>query len=218
MLRSHMVIAYLGEGRKDLGRMPQQCEAVYVAIRAPNWFAERERARVRRGHFSLINLDLQTGRKLAQTDLAGKVKSTAYRVPLLGYQTAFTALLGDETLGPGDAQAFADWYIEAVGFNDCLDLTAELRRDGGDWEAEVSRNRKKAERLIIGCNPYRPTRYEDAMQVFRKRFHSSRVYPIRSRWWRLQGRLFGPKMPADYVPRHKRPNAPRPLPDDFPYE
>lgn len=181
------------------------CLALYIAIRAPHWFAERERARVRRGHFALINLDLSTGRKLAQTYLDGKVKSPAYRVPLLGYQTALPALLGDETLDHGDAQAFADWYIDAVSFNDCLDLTAELRRDGGNWRGEVSRNRLKASHLIAGTDSRRPTRYDDAMIVFMKRFHSSRLYPIRSRWWRLKGRLFDKQMPADYVPSWERP-------------
>lgn len=167
------------------------CLALYIAIRAPHWFAERERARIRRGHFALIGLDLRTGRVLAQTYLNGRVKSPAYRVPLHGLKIALPALVGDETLDHDDAQALSDWYTDAVSFNDCLDLTAELRRDGGKWENEVSRNRLKAGHLIPSASPRLPTRYDGAMLVLEKRVHSSKIYSIRTRWWPLKRRLLG---------------------------
>lgn len=80
-----------------------------------------------------------------------------------GLATALPALVADETLDTTQIAALSD-----ISFNDCLNLTAELRRDNGDWKGEVSRNMLKVEHLIAGTDPRRPTRYDDAMLVLRQ--------------------------------------------------
>ncbi|KQW57072.1 hypothetical protein ASC92_12470 [Variovorax sp. Root411] len=178
--------------------------ALYVAIKAPQWLAARERKRIRRGYFAVIGLDLRTGRVLAQTYLRGRVQSPAYRVPLHGLATALPALVADETLDTTQTAALSDWYLDATSFNDCLDLTAELRRDKGAWRGEVSRNMLKAEHLIAGTDPRRPTRYDDAMLVLRQHMTKALRYRIDRHWWRLVGPVVFKRMPKDQVTGQNR--------------
>lgn len=85
-----------------------------------------------------------------------------------GLATALPTLVADENRDTTQIASLSDWYMDATSFNDCLDLTAELRRDKGDWRGEVSRNMLKAEHLIAGTDPRRPTRYDDAMLLLRQ--------------------------------------------------
>ncbi|MCY1206640.1 hypothetical protein D9M72_182140 [compost metagenome] len=143
----------------------------------------------------MIGLDLRTGRVLAQTYLRGRVKSPAYRVPLHSLATALPDLVADETLDTTQTAALSDWYLDATSFNDCLDLTAELRRDKGDWQSEVSRNMLKAEPLIAGTDPRRSTRYDDAMLALRQHMTTALRYRIERHWWRLVGPVVFKRMP-----------------------
>lgn len=165
------------------------CVALLVAIRAPHWFAARERRRIRRGHFAVIALDVRTARVLAQRYSDGTVRSPAYRVPLHGLTVALPALVGDETLSYDEGIALSDFYLEAASFNDCLDLTAQMKKDGDDWKGEVSRNMNLAGHLIAGTDSRRPTRYDDARQVLRA--HSM----LGPHWWLLR-RWYGLKESA----------------------
>lgn len=137
--------------------------ALYIAVRAPHWFAKRERNRIRDGHFAVICLDLQLGRKLAQTYLEGSVQSPSDRLPLHGLPGALSSVIADQTVHYFYKAALSDWYVNAASFNDCLNLAGGPKRDGGNPMGED--NTKKAAHLIPGPSPGTVTSYDKAMEA-----------------------------------------------------
>lgn len=147
-----------------------------AAILAPLVVLYLERLRTRRGYFELVALDVKLAAGLASTYLHSDVKAPAYRLSLHGAQTALPFLLADGRLSMAEASLLAKFYVDAESFNRCLDLTAALKQEGKDWQAEVSRNTIKAAMLVpkVVQRKYpklerRPSRYDGAMEVLR--FH-----------------------------------------------
>lgn len=139
--------------------------ALAVAVGAPMFSAYWDRRRMRRGYLALLSHDLATGRLIGETYINSKVRAPAYRLQLHGLSAALPALVADGTLNASEAKEVSNWYIDATSFNYCLDLTSELRRDGGEWKDEVSRNLKKAEHLVPSTVPSLPSRYDEVNTI-----------------------------------------------------
>lgn len=142
--------------------------AIYVPIR----MKANDRKQTRLGYFELIALDVKMAQSLARSYLRYDVVSPAYRVPLHGAATALPSLVADGCLNMTEASNLAAFYVDAESFNRCLDLTADLRRDGGNFKDEKSRNAKKAQLFVskelrdeFKVPKSRPSRYELAMEV-----------------------------------------------------
>jgi hypothetical protein len=118
--------------------------AIAVAIAIPYVQGKLQRLSSRRGHLETIALDVRfagaqaevyskEGAANAHNFQAGlQAHVPAYRVPLHGLRLAVPSLLADGTLSGPDADALAQFYVDATSFNHCLDNAQKLLNAGRD--------------------------------------------------------------------------------------
>lgn len=122
--------------------------AIVAAWIIPVELERRRRAEVLNSHWETIALDIRYAELQGAVYLRGKVRSPAYRLPLVGKERALHAVLAEAKLEAAEAQSLLQFYVDATSFNLCLDIAMQLRMEGGNWENEAPRITKKATHLV----------------------------------------------------------------------
>ena len=135
-----------------------------------------QRKRIRRGHFEALAAELRMCGAIAAGYIEARVKSPAYRMPLIGHERSLAPLLADGELSQNDCEALMRYYVNALDFNRCLDYchdAAFVRTFATDSERERALNEQvkrailKAEKLQPGLGVTK-THYGAVIEILRR--------------------------------------------------
>ena len=117
----------------------------FVLANVRDWWSRRRR---RKAHWSALGAELEFCRHHAEVYSRDYIAAPLYRLPTVAYRHSLPALLAEGAVNEGDLDPLMVYFNEVETLNRGLDLAQSARdKDDETLQAEVKRNRLKAERL-----------------------------------------------------------------------